>query len=72
VVAIGLLANGSSIKWVAIGPTKWAHVSEAVAQFRGHVCQYLSLFVLWAVLFGIATSALGYKLSRFLPAFAFV
>jgi uncharacterized membrane protein YadS len=72
VVAIGLLANGSSIKWVAIGPTKWTHVSEAVAQFRGHASQYLSLFVLWAVLFGIATSALGYKLSRFLPAFAFV
>jgi uncharacterized membrane protein YadS len=71
-VAIGLLANGGSIKWVAIGPTKWTHVGEAVKQFSDHAAQYLALFALWAVLFGIATSALGYKLSRFLPAFALV
>jgi uncharacterized membrane protein YadS len=72
VVAIGVLASGSSIKWVAVAPTKWTHVSEAVAQFSAHAPQYLALFVLWAVLFGIATSVLGYKLSRFLPAFALV
>src|ERR1700730_13045435 len=68
-VALGLLANGGNIKWVAIGPTRWTHAGEAVAQLRDHASQYLALFALWAVLFGIATSALGYKLSRFLPAF---
>jgi len=71
-VAIGLFANGGSIKWIAIGPTKWTHLSEAFTQLGAHAAQYVALFALWAVLFGIATSALGYKLSRFLPAFALV
>jgi uncharacterized integral membrane protein (TIGR00698 family) len=71
-VAVLLLASGSSLKWVAVAPTKWSHVSEAFAQLRDHAAQYLSLFVLWAVLLGIGTTALGYKLSRFLPAFALV
>src|SRR5882757_1794963 len=71
-VAVLLLASGSSLKWVAVAPTKWSHVSEAFAQLRDHAAQYLSLFVLWAVLLGIGTTALGYKLSRFLPAFVLV
>jgi uncharacterized integral membrane protein (TIGR00698 family) len=71
-VAVLLVADGSSIKWVAIAPTKWSHLSEAVGQLRDHAAQYLSLFVLFGALFGIGTSALGYKLSRFLPAFALV
>jgi uncharacterized membrane protein YadS len=71
-VAVLLLANGSSIKWVAVAPTKWSHPSEAVAQLRAHTSQYLALFALWSVLLGIGTSALGFKLSRFLPAFALV
>jgi uncharacterized membrane protein YadS len=71
-VAVLLLASGSSLKWVAVAPTKWSHVNEAFAQLRDHAAQYLSLFVLWAVLLGIGTTALGFKLSRFLPAFALV
>src|SRR5690349_13044079 len=71
-VAVLLVANGSSIKWVAIAPSKWSHLGEAVGQLRDHAAQYLSLFVLFGALFGIGTSALGYKLSRFLPAFALV
>jgi uncharacterized integral membrane protein (TIGR00698 family) len=71
-VAVLLVANGSSIKWVAVAPTKWSHLSEATAQLRAHAAQYVSLFVLWSVLLGIGTSALGFKLSRFLPAFALV
>ena len=71
-VAVLLVANGSSIKWVAIAPSKWTHLGEAVGQLREHALQYLSLFVLFGVLFGIGTSALGYRLSRFLPAFVLV
>src|ERR1700733_4992082 len=72
VVAAGLVANGSSLKWLAVAPQKWSAWPEAVAQVRAHAVQYLALFVLWATLFGIGVSALGYKLSRFLPAFALV
>jgi uncharacterized membrane protein YadS len=71
-VAVLLVASGSSIKWVAVAPTKWSHIDEAAAQLRDHAAQYLALFALWAVLLGVGTSALGYKLSRFLPAFALV
>jgi uncharacterized integral membrane protein (TIGR00698 family) len=71
-VAALLVASGSSIKWVAIAPSKWSHLSEAFAQLRNHAAQYVALFALFGVLFGIGTSALGYKLSRFLPAFVLV
>jgi uncharacterized membrane protein YadS len=57
---------------VAVAPTKWSHVSEAFAQLRDHASQYLALFALWAVLLGIGTTALGFRLSRFLPAFFLV
>ncbi len=72
VVAAGLVANGSSLKWLAIAPQKWKTWPEAVAQVRDHAAQYLALFALFATLFGIGVTALGYRLSRFLPAFALV
>src|ERR1700722_18738809 len=71
-VAVLLVANGSSIKWVAVAPTKWSHLDEAVAQLRAHATQYLALYGLWAVLLGIGTSALGFSPARFLPAFTLV
>src|SRR5580658_4136744 len=71
-VAVLLVANGSSIKWVAVAPTKWSHLDEAVAQLRAHAGQYLALFGLWAVLLGIGSTAIGFSPARFLPAFLFV
>ena len=68
-VAIALFANGSSIKWIAVAPQKWSHLSNAAAQLQQHGAQYAALFVLWAVSLGIGAAALGFKLSRFLPAF---
>ena len=70
VVAVGLVLSGSSLKWLAVAPQKWSHWPDAVAQVRTHAAQYLALFVLWATLFGIGVTALGFKLSRFLAAFA--
>jgi uncharacterized integral membrane protein (TIGR00698 family) len=70
VVAAGLVASGASLKWLAIAPQKWHAWPEAVTQLRAHAVQYAALFALWAVLFGIGVSALGYRLSRFLPVFA--
>ena len=71
-VAVLLVASGNSIKWIAVAPTKWSHVGEAITQLRAHALQYVALFALWAVLLGIGTSALGFRLSRFLPSFALV
>jgi len=72
VVAAALFASGGSIKWIAVAPQKWSHWPEIGAQLRAHGVQYLSLFVLWSVLFGIAARALGFQLLRFLASFALI
>jgi uncharacterized membrane protein YadS len=67
--AVALFLNGGSIKWIAIAPQKWSHPDQAFAQLRQHLVQYAALFVLWAVALGTGVAALGFKLTRFLPAF---
>jgi uncharacterized integral membrane protein (TIGR00698 family) len=71
-VAVALFAAGSSIKWIAVAPQKWSHLSDVSQQLKAHGVQYAALFVLWAVAFGIGAAALGIKISRFLPAFLLV
>ena len=68
-VAVALFAGGSSIKWVAVAPQKWSHLSEVTQQLSAHAAQFAALFVLWAAAFGLGAAALGIKISRFLPAF---
>ncbi len=71
-VALGLFVGGSSIKWIAVAPQKWSHLSEVRTQLQQHGVQFAALFALWAFAFGIGAAALGIKLSRFLPAFLVV
>jgi uncharacterized integral membrane protein (TIGR00698 family) len=71
-VAVALFAGGGSIKWIAVAPQKWSHLSDVTLQLKQHGLQYAALFVLWAVAFGIGAAALGMKISRFLPAFLLV
>ena len=71
-VALALFTAGSSIKWVAVAPQKWAHLADLTQQLKLHGLQYAALFVLWAVAFGIGAAALGIKISKFLPAFLLV
>jgi uncharacterized integral membrane protein (TIGR00698 family) len=71
-VAVVLFAGGSSIRWIAVAPQKWSHLSDVTQQLKLHGLQYGALFVLWAVAFGIGAAALGIKITRFLPAFLLV
>jgi uncharacterized integral membrane protein (TIGR00698 family) len=71
-VAVALFAAGSSIKWIAVAPQKWSHLSQVTEQLQTHASQYAALFVLWAAAFGLGTAALGIKISQFLPAFLLV
>jgi uncharacterized integral membrane protein (TIGR00698 family) len=71
-VAVALFAGGGSIKWIAVAPQKWTHLSDVTQQLKLHGLQYAALFVLWSVAFGIGAAALGIKISRFLPAFLLV
>jgi uncharacterized membrane protein YadS len=71
-VAVALFAGGSSIKWIAVAPQKWSHLSDVTQQLKAHALQYAALFVLWAAAFGLGAAALGIKITRFLPAFLLV
>ena len=71
-VAVALFAGGGSIKWIAVAPQKWSHLSDLRLQLKQHGAQYAALFVLWSVSFGIGAAALGIKISRFLPAFLLI
>jgi uncharacterized integral membrane protein (TIGR00698 family) len=69
-VAVALFASGQSIKWIAVAPQKWSHLSDVATQLSTHGVQYLALFVLWCALFGIAAGALGFQSLRFLLSFS--
>jgi uncharacterized membrane protein YadS len=71
-VAAGVFAAGGSIKWLAVAPQKWSHLSEAGTQFAAGAARYASLFVIWAALFGAGAAGLGGAARRFLPAFFMV
>ncbi|HEY7997146.1 MAG TPA: putative sulfate exporter family transporter, partial [Steroidobacteraceae bacterium] len=70
VLAVGALAAGTDLKWIAVAPQKWHTLSEVAQQLRAHATQYLALLVLWAVLLGIGANALGYRPTQFVPGFA--
>jgi uncharacterized membrane protein YadS len=66
------LAGGTSLRWVAVAPQKWAQPQEALAQLATQAPRYLALLLLWLLAFGAATRALGLRLAAFVPAFLFV
>ncbi|HEY2675851.1 MAG TPA: putative sulfate exporter family transporter [Steroidobacteraceae bacterium] len=68
-VAVLLFADGRSIKWIAVAPQKWSHLTDVGAQLKLHGAQYAALFVLWAAAFGIGAAALKIKITQYLPAF---
>jgi uncharacterized membrane protein YadS len=69
VVAALLFSAGGSIKWIAVAPQKWSHLSEVSTQVAGNGVRYALLAVLWAALFGTGAAALGIGVRGFLPAF---
>jgi uncharacterized integral membrane protein (TIGR00698 family) len=71
-VAVALFTSGSSIKWLAVAPQKWSHLSDVSTQLQQHAIQFGALFVLWAAAFGVGAAAFGIKISKFLPAFLVV
>jgi hypothetical protein len=71
-VAFLAFAGGSTIKWITIAPAKWSNFSQLWAHFSSHILQYVTQFVMWAVIFSISMKALRFKLSEFLPAFVFI
>ncbi|MFM0499027.1 YeiH family protein [Paraburkholderia caffeinilytica] len=69
VIAWALFASGSSIKWLAVAPAKWASVGQAAQDIGKHLPNYAALFIVFAVLFGVSLAALKQRVSIFLGSF---
>ncbi|MGI4812435.1 MAG: YeiH family protein [Janthinobacterium lividum] len=69
VIAYLLFVSGSSIQWLAVAPAKWTTLAQAGQDFAHKLPAYIALYVLWAVLLGVALRVLGQRFSQFLPAF---
>jgi hypothetical protein len=56
-----LFVNGSSLRWIAVTPAKWANGAQLLAHFRDNIVRYVAQFLLWLVTFAIALTALGHR-----------
>jgi uncharacterized membrane protein YadS len=72
VVAVWLYTQGSSLKWLAVTPAKWARIGDALGDLRAQAPRYLALWLVWVALFSAGARALGLTLRAFVPAFTFV
>ncbi len=72
VVAYLLFVNGSSIRWLAVTPSKWSNFSQLGAHFAVNAVRYLAQFLVWLAVFSAALTALGHKVREFVPAFVLV
>ncbi len=69
IAAYLLFANGSSLAWLAVTPSKWANLAQLGAQLEKDAPRYVAQFALWLVLFTGAIKALGFRARAFVPAF---
>src|SRR5260370_29873403 len=72
VIAYLLFASGTSIKWLAVAPAKWSSGAQAAADVRHHLPNHIALFIVFAILFGLAVAALGQRIAQFVPGFLVV
>jgi hypothetical protein len=66
-VAVALFAAGGSIRWIAIAPQKWSHLSQAAAQLQADAPHFLALFVLVSNTVGVPRwAAAGLRVELFI------
>lgn len=71
-VAWACFASGSSLRWLAVTPAKWAAIDDLGAHFTATWPRYLAQFVLWLAVFALSVSIMGQPLRKFIPAFGFL
>jgi uncharacterized membrane protein YadS len=69
VAAIVLSRAGLSLRWLAVLPPRWTAPGQIGADLAANWPRYLAQFVFWALVFGAAVGALGYRLRDFLAGF---
>ncbi len=70
--AIILYFSGSSLKPLAVTPSRWSSFDQLWAHFGSHFHWYLLQFVFWLAVFTLSTRVMGFKPSEFIPSFIFV
>jgi uncharacterized integral membrane protein (TIGR00698 family) len=70
VAAYAFFANGASIRWIAVTPSKWSTLPQLGAHFAGNYERYIVQFLAWLAVFTVALTSLGHKARDFLPSFA--
>jgi uncharacterized membrane protein YadS len=71
-VAFAVFEGGSSLAWLAVTPPKWTQPAQLTAHFAAAWPRYAVQFLVWLAVITPAFAALGYRLSRTVPAFALV
>jgi len=69
-VAFAVFEGGSSLAWLAVTPPKWTQPGQLAAHFAAAWPRYAVQFLVWLAVITPAFAALGYRLSRTVPAFA--
>ena len=69
IVAVARFAGGAPLQWIAVAPQKWSSPADLLGQLQPQGIRYVTLCLLWAVLFGTGAAALGLKFSKFLLGF---
>jgi len=71
-VAWACFASGSSLRWLAVTPAKWATIADLGAHFTETWPRYLAQFALWLAVFALSVKIMGQPLREFVPAFGFL
>ncbi|MDY6821859.1 MAG: putative sulfate exporter family transporter [Deferribacterota bacterium] len=72
VLAMIFYYSGSTLKPLAVYPSKWSTFDVVIRHFSGSFGNYIMHFLFWIVVFSIAIRFLGFKLKEFIPSFIFV
>jgi uncharacterized integral membrane protein (TIGR00698 family) len=70
--AYGLFANGSSIGWIAVAPTKWSTFAQLGADFGRNWIRYAAQCGLFLAIFTSAGAVLGHRPSAFAASFLLI
>ena len=72
IVAIIAFLAGGTIKPIAVKPASWDSFAALGDHFAAQWQWYVAQLLLLLIVFGISTSAMGWKFGEFLPSFLFV
>jgi uncharacterized membrane protein YadS len=69
VLALAAFWSGASIKGWAVTPAKWNELGVATADLAKNAGGYLTIFLMFAAVFGVSMAIMGVKLTQFIPGF---